>query len=405
MGDMSLGIWRKILDVGLRGFIKTGILHVTWPDMTQTVYGDGSGDQIELAITDPALIRGLITNPDMAMGDGYMSGRITFGNDNLDGFLQLALKNRSLGGGIIFRSSRILRQVTRSFILRNPVGKAQSNVAHHYDLSAKLYDLFLDTDRQYSCAYFTEPDLSLEDAQLAKKRHIARKLCLKPGMRVLDIGCGWGGMALTLAQEFGVHVTGVTLSEEQHAYAVKRVQDAGLSDKIDIRLQDYRKVPETFDRVVSVGMFEHVGPRNYGEFFTQLDRLLAPEGVALIHTIAFNVRPQLTSPWITKYIFPGGHIPALSEIAPHFEATTLDLSDLEVWRMHYAETLKHWHDRFDERKSEAEDLYDETFVRMWRYYLKASEHTFRSGQQVVFQMQFTRNSETVPLTRDYMYKD
>ena len=402
---MSLEIWRKILDVGLRGFIKTGTLHVTWPDMSQTVYGDGSGDQIELAIADTALIRGLITNPDMAMGDGYMSGRITFGNDDLDGFLELALKNRSLGGGIIFRSSRVLRQITRSLILRNPVGKAKSNVAHHYDLSAKLYDLFLDTDRQYSCAYFTQPDLPLEDAQLAKKRHIARKLCLKPGMRVLDIGCGWGGMALTLAQEFGVHVTGVTLSEEQHAYAVKRVQDAGLSDKIDIRLQDYRKVPETFDRVVSVGMFEHVGPRNYGEFFKQLDRLLAPKGTALIHTIAFNVRPQLTSPWITKYIFPGGHIPALSEIAPHFEATTLDLSDLEVWRMHYAETLKHWHDRFDARKAEAEELYDETFVRMWRYYLKASEHTFRSGQQVVFQMQFTRNSETVPLTRDYMYQD
>ena len=402
---MSLDVWRKILDVGLRGFIKTGTLHVTWPDMSQTVYGDGSGDQIELAIADTALIRGLITNPDMAMGDGYMSGRITFGNDDLDGFLELALKNRSLGGGIIFRSSRVLRQIARSLILRNPVGKAKSNVAHHYDLSAKLYDLFLDTDRQYSCAYFTQPDLPLEDAQLAKKRHIARKLCLKPGMRVLDIGCGWGGMALTLAQEFGVHVTGVTLSEEQHAYAVKRVQDAGLSDKIDIRLQDYRKVPETFDRVVSVGMFEHVGPRNYGEFFKQLDRLLAPKGTALIHTIAFNVRPQLTSPWITKYIFPGGHIPALSEIAPHFEATTLDLSDLEIWRMHYAETLKHWHDRFDARKAEAEELYDETFVRMWRYYLKASEHTFRSGQQVVFQMQFTRNSETVPLTRDYMYQD
>ena len=402
---MSLDVWRKILDVGLRGFIKTGTLHVTWPDMSQTVYGDGSGDQIELAIADTALIRGLITNPDMAMGDGYMSGRITFGNDDLDGFLELALKNRSLGGGIIFRSSRVLRQIARSLILRNPVGKAKSNVAHHYDLSAKLYDLFLDTDRQYSCAYFTQPDLPLEDAQLAKKRHIARKLCLKPGMRVLDIGCGWGGMALTLAQEFGVHVTGVTLSEEQHAYAVKRVQDAGLSDKIDIRLQDYRKVPETFDRVVSVGMFEHVGPRNYGEFFKQLDRLLAPEGTALIHTIAFNVRPQLTSPWITKYIFPGGHIPALSEIAPHFEATILDLSDLEVWRIHYAETLKHWHDRFDARKAEAEELYDETFVRMWRYYLKASEHTFRSGQQFVFQMQFTRNSETVPLTRDYMYQD
>lgn len=332
-----------------------------------------------------------------------MSGDLAIANDDLDGFFKLVLDNRNLGGGLIFRSSRTIRHFVRSAVLRNPVRKARSNVAHHYDLSAQMYDMFLDDDRQYSCAYFTAPDMTLEEAQLAKKRHIASKLCLKPGMRVLDIGCGWGGMAITLAQEFDVHVTGVTLSEEQHSYAVKRVADAGLSDKIDIRLQDYREVTETFDSVVSVGMFEHVGPRNYGEFFRHINRLMAPHATALIHTIAISSGPQLTSPWITKYIFPGGHIPALSEISPHFESTTLDLTDLEVWRLHYAETLKHWHDRFQARAPEVETLYDDTFVRMWRYYLKASEHTFRSGRQVVFQMQFARDHESIPLSRDYMY--
>lgn len=398
-----MNVWRKVLDIGLRGFVKSGTLQVSWPDTSLSVYGDNTGDQISLAFNTPSIIPRLLTNPDLALGEGYMSGDLAIANDDLDGFFRLVLKNRNLGGGWIFRSSRAIRQFTRAAMLRNPVRKAKTNVAHHYDLSEKLYDLFLDDDRQYSCAYFTAPDIPLEGAQLAKKRHIASKLCLKPGMRVLDIGCGWGGMALTLAQEFGVHVTGVTLSEEQHAYAVKRVSDAGLTDKIEIRLQDYRKVSGSFDSVVSVGMFEHVGPRNYSEFFRHLDRLMAPHATALIHTIAFSSGPQLTSPWITKYIFPGGHIPALSEISPYFESTTLDMTDLEVWRLHYAETLKHWHDRFDAKTPEVETLYDETFVRMWRYYLKASEHTFRSGRQVVYQMQFARDHNAIPLTRDYIY--
>ena len=399
-----MNVWRKVLDIGLRGFIKTGTLHVSWPDTTQSVYGDNTGTRISLAFNDPSIMRRLVTNPDLALGEGYMSGDLAIANDDLDGFFKLVLTNRNLGGSWVFRSTRAVRHVTRKALIRNPLGKAKNNVAHHYDLSAKLYDMFLDDDRQYSCAYFSEPDLSLEEAQNAKKLHIASKLCLKPGMRVLDIGCGWGGMAITLAKEFGVHVVGVTLSEEQHAYAVKRIADAGLSDKIEIRLQDYRKVSETFDSVVSVGMFEHVGPRNYSEFFRHLDRLMAPHATALIHTIAFNSSPQLTSPWITKYIFPGGHIPALSEISPHFESTTLDMTDLEVWRLHYAETLKHWHDRFAARTPEVETLYDDTFVRMWRYYLKASEHTFRSGRQVVFQMQFARDHDAIPLTRDYIYE-
>ncbi|MEP5761848.1 MAG: cyclopropane-fatty-acyl-phospholipid synthase family protein [Litoreibacter sp.] len=396
-------IWKAILEKGFNSFFREGDLVVTWPDGTNTRYGDQTGAEVRLHLNDETLPKRILFNPDMAFGEGYVSNEITFKDDDLDGFLHLALKNRNKGGGIIFRSTRTLRQLARSVLLHNPVGRAQDNVAHHYDLSAQLYDMFLDRDRQYSCAYFTDPEMSLSDAQNAKKLHIAQKLYLKPGMRVLDIGCGWGGMALTLAKEFGVHVTGVTLSKEQFELANARVQRAGLSDLIDIQLRDYRHVTETYDRVVSVGMFEHVGPRNYSEFFAHLDRLMGEDGVALIHTIANTCAPQVTSPWVTKYIFPGGHIPSMSEIAPHFEKTDLQLSDVEIWRNHYAETLRHWHDRFMSRKEEAETLYDAEFVRMWRYYFKACEHTFRYGRQVVFQMQFTKTHAAAPLTRDYMY--
>lgn len=395
--------WKKMLEKGLSDFFKEGSLTVTWPDGSTASFGDGTGVEIGLQLNHEALLRAIIFNPDMAFGEGYVSGDLSFTDDDLNGFLHLALKNRNKGGGIIFQSTRAVRKLVRSALLFNPMGRAQENVAHHYDLSAELYDMFLDTDRQYSCAYFPDPNLSLEDAQIAKKRHIAQKLCLKPGMRVLDIGCGWGGMALTLAAEFGVHVTGVTLSKEQHALAAARVKEAGLSDQIDIRLQDYRDVKEVFDRVVSVGMFEHVGPRNYTEFFAHLDRLMGDESVSLIHTIANNGPPQITSPWITKYIFPGGHIPSMREIAPHYEKTELQLTDVELWRNHYAETLRHWYDRFIAHEAEVEALYDPAFVRMWRYYLKTSEHTFRYGRQVVFQMQFSRSHTAVPLTRDYIY--
>lgn len=356
-----------------------------------------------MKLHNDALERALIQNTDMAIGEGYTDGTLEFENDGIEDFFKVALTNREAGTSTFFKASRHIRHIARSLMLRNPIGQAQANVAHHYDLSEKLYDLFLDEDRQYSCAYFARPDMTLEDAQLAKKRHIARKLRLEPGMRVIDIGCGWGGMALTLASEFGVNVVGVTLSSEQHKLARERVAKADLEDKIDIRLQDYREVTESFDRAVSVGMFEHVGPRNYGEYFRHLDRLLGDNGVALIHTIAGSGPPRVTSPWITKYIFPGGHIPALSEIAPHFEKQGYELTDLEVWRLHYAETLRHWHDRFMAHAEEAEALYDARFVRMWRYYLKASEMTFRHGRQVVAQMQFAKRHGEVPLTRDYIY--
>ncbi|MGR3662889.1 MAG: class I SAM-dependent methyltransferase [Paracoccaceae bacterium] len=287
----------------------------------------------------------------------------------------------------------------------NPVGKAQSNVAHHYDLSGELYDLFLDTDRQYSCGYFKGPDVSLEQAQIDKKAHIAHKLLIEPGMRVLDIGCGWGGMGLTLAQDFGAEVVGVTLSTEQYAVAVARAKEAGLSERVNFRLMDYRHVEGTFDRIVSVGMFEHVGAPHFREYFHHIGGLLAPDGIALIHTIGRAVQKANTSPWVEKYIFPGGYVPPLSEMMAAIEDEKLITTDVEIWRLHYAYTLRHWHDRFVANRDKAVALYDERFYRMWRYYLVAAEMSFRLGIQDVFQVQLVHRQEAVPLTRDYLYSN
>ena len=265
-----------------------------------------------------------------------------------------------------------------------------------------MYELFLDVDRQYSCAYFARPDMTLEEAQAAKKAHIAAKLCLKPGMRVLDIGCGWGGLALSLARDHGARVLGVTLSQEQHRVATERAQAAGLADRVTFRLMDYRDVTERFDRVVSVGMFEHVGVPHYRAYFEAVQARLGPQGVALIHTIGRSAPPGTTNPWIARYIFPGGYIPALSEMMAAVERTDLWPTDVEVWRLHYAETLRHWHDRFMANRDRAEALYDARFCRMWRFYLVASEMGFRVGRQCVFQLQLARDRAAVPLTRAYL---
>ena len=283
------------------------------------------------------------------------------------------------------------------------MGRSRANVAHHYDLSGELYDLFLDTDRQYSCAYFRRPDMTLEEAQAAKKHHIAGKLLIEPGMKVLDIGCGWGGMGLTLARDYGAEVTGVTLSTEQYNMANKRAEEAGLADRCKFELMDYRDVQGQFDRIVSVGMFEHVGIPHYEEYFRTVKRLLTDDGIALIHTIGRSDPPGTTSPWILKYIFPGGYCPALSEAMRPIENQDLFATDVEVWRLHYAETLRHWHDRFMANIDRARELYDERFCRMWRYYLLACEMTFRHNRQVVFQFQITKQQDAVPLTRDYLY--
>jgi cyclopropane-fatty-acyl-phospholipid synthase len=275
-------------------------------------------------------------------------------------------------------------------------------VAHHYDLSGALYDLFLDADKQYSCAYFRDPGMTLEEAQAAKKALIAAKLRLEPGMRVLDIGSGWGGLALTLARDHGARVTGVTLSEEQLKVSRARAAAAGLEGQVDFHLRDYRAVTGQFDRIVSVGMFEHVGVPHYATFFATAARLLAPDGVMLLHTIGRNAPPAATSPWITKYIFPGGYVPSLSEVAAPIEASGLWLTDLEVWRLHYAETLRAWQRRFEANIDAVRALYDERFCRMWRFYLVASEMSFRAGRQCVFQLQLAHRQDAVPLTRAYL---
>lgn len=404
-GQWGCRMWNALLDRMLRRLIRVGDLHVIMHNGRLCRYGDGNGPPVKLHMHSPDLARKILQNTELAVGGAYVDGTLTIENDDLLGFLTLGIKNLERNDADIWwrRPLARLRIVFRRLQQYNPVGKAQTNVAHHYDLSGQLYDLFLDEDKQYSCAYFRKPDDTLEQAQANKKAHIAGKLLIKPGMRVLDIGCGWGGMALTLARDYGAQVVGVTLSREQHAVATRRAAEAGLSDMVEFRLMDYRHVTETFDRIVSVGMFEHVGVPHYREYFNHLRRMLAPEGVALIHTIGRSSPPGVTSPWILKYIFPGGYVPAMSEAMTAIECEDLTTTDIEVWRLHYAETLRHWRARFDANIDKARALYDDRFCRMWRYYLIASELSFRHSHQVVFQFQLAHKMDAVPLTRDYLY--
>jgi cyclopropane-fatty-acyl-phospholipid synthase len=404
-------MWDRYLGRMAGTIIRRGTLHITMPDGRHVTAGDGTGSPVSIRLTDPDLPRRILLAPDLAVGEGYMDGTLLIEDDDLRGFLDLAMRNLGATAGIDRvpglwwqRPAALARRAARRWHQWNPAPRARANVAHHYDLSAALYDLFLDADKQYSCAYFANPSMTLEEAQYAKKRHIAGKLLIEPGMTVLDIGCGWGGMALTLARDFGARVTGVTLSEEQHKLATRRAREAGLADRVEFRLTDYRNVRETFDRVVSVGMFEHVGVPHYGQYFAAVSDRLAPSGVALIHTIGRMRPPGVTSPWIEKYIFPGGYIPALSEMTAAIEKQALYMTDVEIWRLHYAETLRHWHDRFVGNEEKARALYDDRFCRMWRYYLLASELTFRHNWQCVFQVQLAHRQEAVPLTRDYLYQ-
>ena len=395
-------IWQRVLDRMLRSLMRRGGLAVRYPDGTVRRYGTGEGPIV--ALRDEATVRALVTNPQLALGEGYMEGAIEIEGDDLHGLLAQVVPNTAAGEATWFRTRQAVAHLTGRFRQLNDLRRSRANVAAHYDLTPALYDLFLDADKQYSCAYFRTPDDTLEQAQAQKKAHIARKLLIRPGMRVLDIGCGWGGLALTLARDFGARVVGITLSEEQLAVARRRAEEAGLSGQVEFRLQDYRLVTETFDRVVSVGMFEHVGLPNYGTYFQAVHDRLAPDGVALIHTIGYAGQPSPTNPWIQKYIFPGGYIPSLSEIAPAIERAGLRLCDLEAWRLHYAHTLRHWFDRFTARADEAEAMHDARFVRMWRFYLAASEATFRWGRQDVWQFQLSRGADSVPITRDYLYE-
>ncbi|MGR3540769.1 MAG: class I SAM-dependent methyltransferase [Hasllibacter sp.] len=402
------GIWRGVVERMLRGLIRDGRLEIEDEEGRVTGYGPGTGGPLDgpvrVGFKDGRLWRDLAANPHLGAPEAFMDGRLMIPEERLPDLLALLVHNTAQGATGPMRAVEVAARARKRAQQLNPRGRARANVAHHYDLDGGLYDIMLDDDRQYSCAYFPREGMTLDEAQEAKKAHIARKLLPEPGMRVLDIGCGWGGMALTLARDHGAHVTGITLSERQHALATRRVAEAGLEDRIDIRLQDYRDVDGPFDRIVSVGMFEHVGVPNYRAYFDAVARLLTPDGVALIHTIGRTGPPGITSPFIEKYVFPGGYVPALSEVAPAFERARLELTDLEVWRLHYAETLRHWRERVLAHRERVLDLYDERFLRMWLWYLAGSEMTFRHHRQVVFQFQLARRKDAVPITRDYLYR-
>ncbi|MDZ7576349.1 MAG: cyclopropane-fatty-acyl-phospholipid synthase family protein [Pseudotabrizicola sp.] len=369
------------------------------------MFGNGEGSKVTLQIKDAATVRRLIFDPELAVGESYTNGALSIAGDDVQGLLGIVVGN--------FRQADVLpvparifaamRHVRRRLDQSNPETGARRNVAHHYDLTPAIYDLFLDADRQYSCAYFTDTTMSLDAAQAAKKAHIARKLLISPGMRVLDIGCGWGGLALTLARDHGAQVTGITLSQEQLAIARDRADAAGLADRVSFKLIDYRAMTGQFDRIVSVGMFEHVGAPNFATFFNVVRDRLTEDGVALIHTIGRTAPPNATNPWIAKYIFPGGYVPSLSEVAQAIQDSGLRIGDIECLRLHYAMTLRCWFDRFSAKVDTAAALKDQRFVRMWRYYLAASEQTFRHGPQDVFQFQLCRRPDAVPITRDYLY--
>ena len=399
-------MWNKLLDKFIAALVHQGTLDVTYPDGKTRRYGDGTGTPVGLHLHNADIVKRMILNPDLAAGEGYMEGSLTIDGDDLHGFLSLVKTMKGAGRAPrLRRFMKRLRKLKRRISQHNPASKARENVSHHYDLSGEMYDLFLDKDRQYSCAYFRNPEVSLEQAQIDKKNHIARKLRLEPGQSVLDIGCGWGGMGLTLAGDYGARVTGVTLSTEQYGVATARAQEAGLEGRAEFRLQDYRDVTERFDRIVSVGMFEHVGVPHYQEYFSKIKELLEEDGVALIHTIGRFGPPGATNPWIAKYIFPGGYSPALSEMMVVIEKSGLMITDVEVLRLHYAETLRHWYGRFMENIDKAREIYDERFCRMWRFYLIAAEMTFRDGRQSVFQLQLAKRHGAVPMTREYLYRD
>ncbi|MBI1776404.1 MAG: class I SAM-dependent methyltransferase [Proteobacteria bacterium] len=368
-------------------------------------YGTGE-PHIVMRLHDRRLHTRFLLQPSLALGEGYMDGTLTVENASLYDLVDLLAQNIMLAEQLpITKFVRKLGYAVRFLHQRNPIQLARKHVAHHYDLSIDLYRMFLDTDLQYSCAYFPEPTMSLDQAQRAKQALIASKLLLAPGQRVLDIGSGWGGLALYLARQHGVDVTGLTLSKEQAKVATERARQAGLADRVRFHVRDYREETGCYDRIVSVGMFEHVGVRHYGEYFASMKTLLAENGVALLHTIGRTDIPGSTNPWLRKYIFPGGYSPALSEISGAIEPTGLIVADIEILRLHYATTLAHWRQRFEANRSRAAALFDERFCRMWEFYLVGSELAFRRMAMVVFQLQIVRDQTAVPLVRDYLWEN
>jgi cyclopropane-fatty-acyl-phospholipid synthase len=393
----------RLLFVFLRQFIRRGSLSVTTAGGRICRFGDGTGSPIAVRFTSASAQRGVLLDPELKLGEAYMDGTLAVEQGSIADLLGLLLTQERLGGRN-WALPRLVRYLFRRLQQFNLRSRSRSNVAHHYDLDGRLYSLYLDADQQYSCAYFETPDQSLDDAQLAKKRHLAAKLRLPSGARVLDIGCGWGGLALYLAEIAGAQVTGITLSQEQYQRATSRAQERGRRD-VRFELVDYRDVGGRFDRIVSVGMFEHVGVGFYDAFFSKCAKLLAEDGIALLHTIGRCRPPGITNPWIAKYIFPGGYIPALSEVLPVIERNGLIVTDVEVLQLHYAETLKAWRERFIAHRDEVLRLYDQRFVRMWEFYLASSEMAFRRGDMVVFQIQMTKQKGIIPATRDYVARE
>jgi cyclopropane-fatty-acyl-phospholipid synthase len=399
----------RLLRFLLKTFVQRGTFRVTTSRGTVLTFGDGTGQPVWVRFATRAAEWGILLDPELKFGESYMNGTFVVERGSIADVLAIMLGQNS-DVPHWARPQGLLRFLNRRLQQFNPRRRARNNVAHHYDLDGRLYSLFLDADRQYSCGYFESPEQSLDDAQIAKKRHLAAKLLLgrdrhERDLRVLDIGCGWGGLGLYLAEVAGADVTGVTLSQEQHAIANERAAEKGLAERVRFNLRDYRDVAGPFDRIVSVGMFEHVGINHYETFFRKSAQLLADDGVMVLHSIGRSEGPNATSPWIAKYIFPGGYIPSLSEVLPHIEKAGLLVTDMEILRLHYAETLKQWRDRFLAHREQVERIYDRRFVRMWEFYLAASEMSFREQDLMVFQVQLTKRQDVVPMTRDYIGRE
>ena len=393
----------RLLFIFLRRFVRRGSLTVTTARGRIGTFGDRTGHPVAVRFNNASAQRAVLFDPELKLGEAYMDGTLLVERGSIADVLALLLSQERLGPRN-WAVPRVLRYLFRRLQQFNLRSRSRINVAHHYDLDGRLYSLFLDGDQQYSCAYFERPNQSLDDAQLAKKRHLATKLRIAPGAKVLDIGCGWGGLALYLAEIAGAHVTGITLSREQHQRAQNRAQERGRRD-VEFKLLDYRDLDGRFDRIVSVGMFEHVGVGFYDVFFNQCAKCLAEDGIALLHTIGRYRPPGITNPWIAKYIFPGGYIPALSEVLRAIERAGLIVTDVEILQLHYAETLKAWRERFLAHRDEVVRLYDQRFVRMWEFYLACSEMAFRLGEMVVFQIQMAKHKGVTPPTRDYIARE
>jgi cyclopropane-fatty-acyl-phospholipid synthase len=396
---------RNLIEKFLSDFVKEGALEVELPSGKVMRVGEQSvANPPRIAIRDRKAQWELLRDPMLAFGELYMNGRLDVVRGELEEVLELASRNGMRKDAPAWMQFLYkMRMAVRAFRQRNSPTRARRNVAHHYDLGNEFYSLFLDEDQQYSCAYFQNEGDSLESAQLAKKRHIAAKLAIQPGQSILDIGCGWGGLGLYLARYAGANVTGITLSKEQLAVAEQRALESGLSNHARFQMQDYRHVRDRYDRIVSVGMFEHVGVIYYRQFFEKIAASLNKDGVALLHTIGRTDGAGATSPWVEKYIFPGGYVPGLSEILPHIERAGLVVLDIEVLRLHYVKTLQAWADRFRANREKAKAMYDERFCRMWEFYLGAARYAFVYENHVVWQIQLAKNIHALPhITRDYI---